>query len=87
MRKPKEGPANNRVNLRLTDDELNHVLAKKGKKTKAKYIRDLALPDYKKAYLLIDENETPVAVFRLKRNAKEAAKVYSNHSVVKAIYE
>ena len=85
MRKPKEGPANNRVNLRLTDDELNHVLAKKGKKTKAKYIRDLALPDYKKAYLVIDETGSPVSVFRLRRNAISSAK--KNQTVVKAIYE
>lgn len=78
---------NNRVNLRLTDAELKKLDKMKGNKSRSGFLRDLAFSKQKSFYILIDENETPVAVFRLKRNAEEAAKAPSFYSVVKARYD
>ncbi len=87
MRKPKEGPANNRLNLRLTDAELHQIMKRKSQNiTRTEFVRNAALAK-PKAYIVLDEHGIPVNVFKLKMYAEDYAKLRKRHTVVGARYD
>ena len=78
---------NNRVNLRLTDEELKEVDKRRGNNTRNGFFRNLAFGNSKTSYLVLDRVGNIISGFRLKRNAVADSKHYKDSTVVKAKYD